>query len=718
MASAIRITELANEGTRDLDVAPTESFVRLLAATDAQLFTGSHGIPGVHDDVHMASAAALARAMSAALRHPRGRVLLAGCGTSGRLAHLECRAFNASLRGSALPGQFDYLIAGGDAALLLPQEFAEDAPDAPVRDLDAWAAAHGISSAAEDAPPIVVVGISVGLSATYVGALLDNVLMRGSGWTAAVLGFNPVESVRQVKVQAWEAACPGASFYATLMRMAALPPTRAIVLNPVAGPEAVAGSSRLKGGSLTKVVLESIATAAMATAEAEGGEGGQAVPDAALVRWVRDSYLAFERTVRLFYGEHSRRVAPLIAAAGAALGTSVDQAEQLRRAGSGSGFSSPTGRGRVVYLGAGAAGVIGLIDASECSPTYGSLFNDVRGFIVGGWGALANKEGDISVKGGLTVPPHVRADGSARAEPVGVDFQAYHRDVAPFLGPGDLVLGLIIEGDASGADVEAVEAGLKAAREAGAATSHILVTCSSRVDVGAVAARLEAVSSLVGLRISLPQLAIQPGSTALLLGPGTGGGTGGSSDVAVARTPYLPTLEVELGSRERYASTGGMPAYLKAGVTFEQARWMVHHLNPGAPPSLGELALKLALNAITTGAHAARGTIYRNRMVNVMMTNVKLFHRAVGIVADVASVSTAEATVAVVRAVHGLDADAEELASLLVAPTAAHVAAAKSQLRLVPAAILLAARPTMPVQEAKSILEKEPVIRKALADSI
>jgi N-acetylmuramic acid 6-phosphate etherase len=55
-----------------------------------------------------------------------------------------------------------------------------------------------------------------------------------------------------------------------------------------------------------------------------------------------------------------------------------------------------------------------------------------------------------------------------------------------------------------------------------------------------------------------------------------------------------------------------------------------------APPSfLGELALKLVLNATTTGAHIRSGTIYRNRMVAVMLTNAKLFHRAVGIVTDV-----------------------------------------------------------------------------------
>lgn len=39
--------------------------------------------------------------------------------------------------------------------------------------------------------------------------------------------------------------------------------------------------------------------------------------------------------------------------------------------------------------------------------------------------------------------------------------------------------------------------------------------------------------------------------------------------------------------------------------------------------------------AIVAGAHILRGVVYGNRMVNLRVSNNKLFHRAVGIVSQV-----------------------------------------------------------------------------------
>lgn len=46
----------------------------------------------------------------------------------------------------------------------------------------------------------------------------------------------------------------------------------------------------------------------------------------------------------------------------------------------------------VRYLAEEEFGVLGLIDASECPPTYGSSFDDVRGFIHNGWEVMDNRE--------------------------------------------------------------------------------------------------------------------------------------------------------------------------------------------------------------------------------------------------------------------------------------------------------------------------------------
>ena len=44
--------------------------------------------------------------------------------------------------------------------------------------------------------------------------------------------------------------------------------------------------------------------------------------------------------------------------------------------------------GRLFYIGAGTSGRLGVVDASECPPTYGVPFDWVIGIIAGGDGAI------------------------------------------------------------------------------------------------------------------------------------------------------------------------------------------------------------------------------------------------------------------------------------------------------------------------------------------
>ena len=44
--------------------------------------------------------------------------------------------------------------------------------------------------------------------------------------------------------------------------------------------------------------------------------------------------------------------------------------------------------GRLFYIGAGTSGRLGVLDASECPPTYGVPFDLVIGIIAGGDGAI------------------------------------------------------------------------------------------------------------------------------------------------------------------------------------------------------------------------------------------------------------------------------------------------------------------------------------------
>ena len=67
----------------------------------------------------------------------KNKVLLTGCGTSGRLAFFCSRQFNRVLCEMNLFPSFDYLMAGGDEALFVSQELAEDQPQLGAADLQA-----------------------------------------------------------------------------------------------------------------------------------------------------------------------------------------------------------------------------------------------------------------------------------------------------------------------------------------------------------------------------------------------------------------------------------------------------------------------------------------------------------------------------------------------------------------------------------------------------
>ena len=76
--------------------------------------------------------------------------------------------------------------------------------------------------------------------------------------------------------------------------------------------------------------------------------------------------------------------------------------------------SGMTQGGRLLYLGAGTSGRLGVLDASECPPTFGSDPRDVVGLIAGGDGALRTSaegaedalDGSVSELQRLDLGPH------------------------------------------------------------------------------------------------------------------------------------------------------------------------------------------------------------------------------------------------------------------------------------------------------------------------
>ena len=135
-------------------------------------------------------------------------------------------------------------------------------------------------------------------------------------------------------------------------------------------------------------------------------------------------------------------------------------------------------------------------------------------------------------------------------------------------------------------------------------------------------------------------------------------------------------------------------------------------LLPGQP-CMAETALKAVINATSTIGFIHKGCVYRNRMINLNISNLKLLDRATRIVSEVHSVGYEFARTCVLRAIYmqdTLDADC------LAVPDEEHVKMAKMQEQVVPRAILLSST-CQTVDMANAKLQSEHIIRNLLTSN-
>lgn len=151
-----------------------------------------------------------------------GRLIYIGAGTSGRLGLLDAAECPPTFRSD--PSQVVGLIAGGHSAMLKAVEGAEDSPVLAEEDL------RKLNLGSDD----VVVGIAT------------------SGRTPYVLGG--LDYARSVGAYTVGLACNRES----LLRSRA-----DLSIIPVVGPEVLSGSTRMKAGTATKMVLNMLTTGAM-----------------------------------------------------------------------------------------------------------------------------------------------------------------------------------------------------------------------------------------------------------------------------------------------------------------------------------------------------------------------------------------------------------------------------------------------------------------------
>ena len=161
--------------------------------------------------------------MAAAAFRNGGRLFYVGAGTSGRLGVLDASECPPTFGSD--PEMVQGIIAGGVAALTRAQEGAEDRPEGGAKEMDE----RGIAS--RD----FVIGIAASGTTPFVHGAIHRARELGAH-TAIVTCTTPPDSLI--------ADCD-------------------ISIVTIVGPEVVTGSTRLKAGTATKLVLNTITTGAM-----------------------------------------------------------------------------------------------------------------------------------------------------------------------------------------------------------------------------------------------------------------------------------------------------------------------------------------------------------------------------------------------------------------------------------------------------------------------
>jgi N-acetylmuramic acid 6-phosphate etherase len=209
-----RVTEGRNPRSAGIDLASPLEIVDLMNAEDQTVAAAV-----ATQRAPIADAIAL---VEAAFRAGH-RLFYVGAGTSGRLGVLDASECPPTFGSD--PSMVQGIIAGGPPALTRSQEGAEDRPDGAEQDLKAAGVKAGD----------VVVGIAASGTTPYVRAAL--VHAKAVGARTVIVACSP----------------PSAE---TLT-------TAELAILPITGPEVLTGSTRLKAGTATKLVLNTITTGAM-----------------------------------------------------------------------------------------------------------------------------------------------------------------------------------------------------------------------------------------------------------------------------------------------------------------------------------------------------------------------------------------------------------------------------------------------------------------------
>ena len=209
-----RLTEQRNPRTLEIDSLSPLEIVDVINRED-------HGVA----EAVGRERASVARAVELAEATFRrgGRLIYVGAGTSGRLGVLDSAEMPPTF--GTDPEMVQGVIAGGYGALVRAREGAEDRPE------DGALAMDERQVGEKD----FVLGIATSGTTPYVHGALARARERGAS-TGFFLCTPPSDELRA---------------------------THDVVIAPLVGPEVVTGSTRMKAGTATKLVLNTITTGAM-----------------------------------------------------------------------------------------------------------------------------------------------------------------------------------------------------------------------------------------------------------------------------------------------------------------------------------------------------------------------------------------------------------------------------------------------------------------------
>jgi N-acetylmuramic acid 6-phosphate etherase len=206
-------TEHSNPKSKNIDRLSTREIVDLINAEDMLV------VPAVGKEHKN-----IAAAVDMIVEHFRrgGRLFYVGAGTSGRLGVLDASECPPTF--GVRPTLVQGIIAGGRRALVKAVEGAEDNADEGAKAVKKHLVCR------KD----VVVGIAACGITPYVRGALKQALRIGAG---TIFITCAPETVKDIPAQ--------------------------VIINPVVGPEIITGSTRMKAGTATKLVLNILTTAAM-----------------------------------------------------------------------------------------------------------------------------------------------------------------------------------------------------------------------------------------------------------------------------------------------------------------------------------------------------------------------------------------------------------------------------------------------------------------------